>query len=67
MGSIYDTDKNEDLFLYATYSGENPESLSDLVFNRNLPCADMPGFTEVTLSGPRYLSESKLTQRMIGR
>lgn len=23
IGSIYDTDKNEDLFLYATYSGEN--------------------------------------------
>lgn len=23
IGSIYDTDKNEDLFLYVTYSGEN--------------------------------------------
>jgi len=23
IGSIYDTDKNKDLFLYATYSGEN--------------------------------------------
>lgn len=23
IGSIYDTDKNSDLFLYATYSGEN--------------------------------------------
>jgi hypothetical protein len=51
----------------ATYSGENPESLSDLVFSRNLPCADMPGFTEVTLSGPRYLSDSRKTQGIIGR